>query len=81
MEKASHELSTELAGIESVGSAIVVLGFNAKQISTPLDSFGFVVPAIENRKILSASFSSVKFPGRAADGKVLIRVFLGGGAG
>ena len=52
--------------------------FQRDQISTPLDSFGFVVPAIEKRKILSASFSSVKFPGRAPDGKVLIRVFLGG---
>jgi oxygen-dependent protoporphyrinogen oxidase len=36
------------------------------------------VPAIERRRILSASFSSVKFPGRAPEGKVLIRVFLGG---
>src|SRR5262249_44969549 len=42
------------------------------------DCFGFVVPAIERRRILSASFSSVKFRGRAPEGKVLIRVFLGG---
>ena len=55
-----------------------MLGYDRTQISHPLDSFGFVVPAIENRRILSASFSSVKFPGRAPDGKVLIRVFLGG---
>jgi oxygen-dependent protoporphyrinogen oxidase len=74
----SPPLATELAAIEYAGSAIVVLGFDRNQIASPLDSFGFVVPAIENRKILSASFSSVKFPGRAPDGKVLIRVFLGG---
>ncbi len=78
LENSSPALSTELASIESAGTAIVVFGFNENQIPTPLDSFGFVVPAIENRKILSASFSSVKFPGRAPDGKVLIRVFLGG---
>src|SRR5262249_15756671 len=33
---------------------------------------------VEKRKILSGSFSSVKFPGRAPERKVLIRVFIGG---
>jgi len=36
------------------------------------------VPAIENRQIIAGSFASVKFPGRAPDGKLLIRVFVGG---
>jgi protoporphyrinogen/coproporphyrinogen III oxidase len=75
---ASPLLATELAAIEYAGSAIVVLGYERDQVSHLLDSFGFVVPAIENCRILSASFSSVKFPGRAPVGKVLIRVFLGG---
>ena len=72
------ELGRLLGEIEQAGSAIVVLGYERSQIANPLDSFGFVVPAIERRRILSASFSSVKFPGRAPEGKVLIRVFLGG---
>ena len=71
-------LAGELAAIEYAGCAIVVLGYDRSQIAHSLDSFGFVVPAIERRRILSASFSSVKFPGRAPEGKVLIRVFLGG---
>jgi protoporphyrinogen/coproporphyrinogen III oxidase len=71
-------LAAELAAIEHAGSAIVILAYDQSQIAHPLNAFGFVVPAIENRRILSASFSSVKFPGRAPDGKVLIRVFLGG---
>jgi oxygen-dependent protoporphyrinogen oxidase len=71
-------LADELAGIEYAGSAVVTLGYDRKQIGHALDSFGFVVPAIERRRILSASFSSVKFPGRAPNGKELIRVFLGG---
>jgi protoporphyrinogen/coproporphyrinogen III oxidase len=74
----SSTLSADLVTIEYAGSAIVMLGYDRTQISHPLDSFGFVVPAIENRRILSASFSSVKFPGRAPAGKVLFRVFLGG---
>jgi protoporphyrinogen/coproporphyrinogen III oxidase len=71
-------LAAELASIEHAGSAIVILAYDKSQITHPLNTFGFVVPQIENRRILSASFSSVKFPGRAPDGKVLIRVFLGG---
>jgi oxygen-dependent protoporphyrinogen oxidase len=71
-------LATDLAAIEHAGSAIAILAYDQSQISHPLNTFGFVVPQIENRRILSASFSSVKFPGRAPDGKVLIRVFLGG---
>jgi oxygen-dependent protoporphyrinogen oxidase len=42
------------------------------------DAFGFVVPSIEHRKIIAGSFSSLKFEGRAPEGFVLARVFLGG---
>ncbi len=71
-------LAAELGGIEYAPSAVVVLGYARAQIARPLDGFGFVVPQIERRQILSASFSSVKFAGRAPQGRVLIRVFLGG---
>jgi oxygen-dependent protoporphyrinogen oxidase len=74
----SAALATDLAAIELAGSAVVVLGYDRNQVLHPLDSFGFVVPAIERRRILSASFSSVKFSERAPLGKVLIRVFIGG---
>jgi len=74
----AHDVAGELSQIEHAGTVIVVLGYERSQIGHPLDSFGFVVPAVERRRILSASFSSVKFHGRAPDGKVLIRAFLGG---
>ena len=48
------------------------------QIAHPLDGFGFVVPAIEKRQIIAGSMASVKFPGRAPEGKLLLRVFVGG---
>ena len=50
------------------------VGFSADSRS----SFGFVVPAIEGRRIIAGSFSSLKFAGRAPHGCVLMRVFLGG---
>lgn len=72
------ELSELLASISYSSTAIVSLGFRREQIGHALNGFGFVVPATERRKIISASFSSVKYPGRAPDGQVLIRVFVGG---
>ena len=78
LARVNSTLANELAAIEYAGSAVVALGYERSQIARPLDSFGFVVPAIERRRILSASFASVKFPGRAPAGKELIRVFLGG---
>ena len=54
------------------------LGYRREQVGHPLDGFGFVVPHVENRQILSGSFASVKYPGRAPEGMVLLRVFIGG---
>ena len=68
----------ELAGIPHASCAIVSLGYRRQQIRHPLDGFGFVVPFVERLDILSASFSSVKYAGRAPADKVLIRVFMGG---
>lgn len=72
------DLSRELSEIHHSGCSIVTLAYQRSQVAHPLDGFGFVVPAVENRKILSGSFSSVKYPGRAPDGHVLMRVFIGG---
>lgn len=72
------DLAASLREIPYAGSAIVLVGYRREQIAHPLESFGFVVPAIERRGILAGSFSSVKFEGRAPEGRVLVRVFLGG---
>ncbi|HEY3391146.1 MAG TPA: protoporphyrinogen oxidase [Lacipirellulaceae bacterium] len=71
-------LAADLAAIPYAGCAVVSLGFARKQIAHPLDAFGFVVPQVERRRIIAASFASLKFPGRAPEGCVLIRVFIGG---
>jgi protoporphyrinogen/coproporphyrinogen III oxidase len=72
------ELAAELSAIEYAGCAVVSLGFHRRQIGHHLDGFGFVVPQIERRRIIAASFASVKFPGRAPEDAVLVRVFVGG---
>lgn len=71
-------LAAALAEIGYTSCAIVSLACRRTQIAHSLDSFGFVVPRVENRRIIAASFASQKFPGRAPADGVLIRVFLGG---
>jgi oxygen-dependent protoporphyrinogen oxidase len=75
---ADAPLSAELAAIPYASTAVVSLAYRRRQIAHPLDGFGFVVPALEGRRILSASFSSQKFPGRAPADHVLLRIFIGG---
>jgi oxygen-dependent protoporphyrinogen oxidase len=72
------DLSAELEQIPYASTTIVALVYRRADVRHPLDGFGFVVPAREQRQILAASFASNKFPGRAPDDQVLIRVFIGG---
>lgn len=68
-------------GLEAIrygSAATVTFAWPREQVPHALDAFGLVVPSVERRSILAATFSSVKWPGRAPDGQVLLRVFLGG---
>jgi oxygen-dependent protoporphyrinogen oxidase len=71
-------LADQLSAIPYASSAVTHLAYKREQISHPLDAFGCVVPMTEKRNIIAASFSSVKYQGRAPSGFVLIRAFMGG---
>ncbi len=58
--------------------AEVFVGIPAGQIRKPLDGFGFLVPELENRKILGCIWSSSLFPGRAPAGHAALTSFVGG---
>lgn len=72
------DLALRLRAIPYASSAIVNIAYRRDQVAHPLDGFGAVVPAVEERAILAVSFLSVKFPHRAPAGTVLMRAFLGG---
>jgi oxygen-dependent protoporphyrinogen oxidase len=78
LRSAYPTLAMGLAGIEYAGSAVVSLGFAREDVAHPLDAAGVVIPRREGRRILAVSFSSQKFPGRAPEGSVLMRTFVGG---
>ena len=71
-------LATLLGEIPYASSATISLGYRHADVPHALDGFGFVVPRIEGRALLACTFSSVKYPGRAPAGHVLLRCFVGG---
>ncbi len=71
-------IAAELGAIEYAGTTLVLLGYARDAFPQVPQGSGFVVPAIENRRILAASFASEKFPRRAPPDRVLVRVFVGG---
>ncbi len=58
-------------------SAVTVSLAYASRVALP-PGFGFLVPRRENRRTLACTFVHRKFPGRAPEGKALLRCFLGG---
>lgn len=72
------ELAHRLAQIEYASSTVTTLVYRRDQIAHPLDGFGAVVPAVERRPIIAASFLHVKLPTHVPKGLAVIRVFAGG---
>lgn len=78
VRSSNSALADDLEAIPYASTATVNLAYKRVDIPHPLDGFGFVVPFIEKRSIIACTFSSVKFPGRAPDDRVLLRAFVGG---
>ena len=72
------EAANLLGGISYASAATVNLMWRETDFPRPPEAFGFVVPAIERRRIIAGSFSSFKFEGRAPAGAILARAFVGG---
>jgi oxygen-dependent protoporphyrinogen oxidase len=74
IEDRHRRLADALCAIPYGSAATVTFAWPRAAIGHPLDSFGFVVPSVERRAILAATFASVKWPGRAPAGEELVRV-------
>ena len=75
------ELGAMLARVRYVSTATVFLAFRRGDVAHPLDGVGFVVPRSLGRPILASTWASSKWPYRAPEGHVLLRVFFGGAWG
>lgn len=67
-----------LGGIPYSSAMTVSLGFRAQQVAALPPGFGFLVPCKEKRRLLACTFLHRKFPQNVAEGKALLRCFLGG---
>lgn len=72
------ERMEDLADSTHFPLALVFHGYEKRNIKHPLNGFGFLVPEVENRKILGSLFSSTLFPDRAPQNHALLTTFVGG---
>ncbi len=63
--------------IEHVSSALIVVAFSASQLNRPLNGYGYIVPRAERRDVMAMTWTSSKWKGRAPEGQVLLRAYVG----
>lgn len=72
------EAGPVLRSVPFASTATVLIGFRREDVGHSLDGYGLVVPATEGLRTAAFSFVSTKLPGRAPEGHVLFRAFVGG---
>jgi oxygen-dependent protoporphyrinogen oxidase len=78
MAPLSSEAKGLLESIPFASSATIALGYRREDVAHPLDGYGLLVPRGEGLRTTACTFVSTKFAGRAPEGHVLLRAFLGG---
>jgi oxygen-dependent protoporphyrinogen oxidase len=77
-----HPLSGRAAqlldAIPYVSTATVSLAYATATLGTSVRGFGFVVPRVEQRELLAATWTSLKWSHRAPPSETLIRCYVGG---
>ena len=53
-------------------------GYYTRQVSSPLNGFGVLIPRGEKRRTLGVVWNTSLFEGRAPDGQMVITSFIGG---
>ncbi len=64
--------------IPYASTATISLIYPAAAVGSMLQGFGFVVPRIEGRDLIAATWTSLKWPHRAPSDEVSVRCYLGG---
>ena len=67
--------------IPYASTATISLIYPAAAVGHTLRGFGFVVPRIEGRDLIAATWTSIKWPHRAPPDEVSVRCYLGGVGG
>lgn len=67
-----------LEQIPYASTATVSLVYDTRDIATRLEGTGFVVPRVEGRELLAATWTSLKWPHRAPPNELSVRCYVGG---
>lgn len=78
LKEAAPKVEALLNKINYVSTATVSLVYKKEGFPHSLNGFGFVIPRVEQRKILACTWTSSKFPHRVPEDHVMIRCFVGG---
>jgi protoporphyrinogen/coproporphyrinogen III oxidase len=78
MEETYPDLAGILGSVDYAPVVVAATSVDEKSLTQILRGFGFLVPQEERLNILGTIFSSVLFPGRAPEGRILLTSFLGG---
>jgi len=70
-------LAYDLKSIPYASTATVSLAYGQNNLPRELDGYGYVIPRHEGRRALACTWTSTKFPHRAPNGYVLVRIFVG----
>lgn len=70
-------LAEDLAAIRFVSTATVNLALDAGAVPRSFDGTGYVVPRAEGGPLVAVTWTTNKFEGRAPEGAVVLRCFLG----
>jgi protoporphyrinogen/coproporphyrinogen III oxidase len=72
------DIASLLSEIEYVSIASVPLAYRVKQLSRPLDGFGFLAPRSEGLRTLGSIWNSALFTDRSPEGWTFTTNFIGG---
>ncbi len=78
LAEAAPGLAAPLTELPAATTATVSLAYPRRAVRHPLDGMGFLAPAGEGLAVTACTFASSKFPGRAPEGYVLLRAYVGG---
>lgn len=71
-------LAREIEAIPFASIVVVGLGYRAADVRADVDGFGFIVPQSQRRDLLGVQWCSSIYPGRAPEGRILMRALCGG---
>ncbi len=78
VEAMRPDLADSLRRIRYVSTGTLSLAYRRADVAHDMKSFGLVIPRSEGRQINAITWTSSKWPYRAPDDAVLLRVFFGG---